>query len=86
MKMLQKNKFACQAQAQHGSDNRFFTEGFINSIQVNDKDVINDTAKRLVPELLDACPMNVIKSFYQKTWCCMDAYRYTLSLQIFRIN
>ena len=35
------------------------------------------TAKRLVPELLDSCPTNVIRAFYRKTWHYMDAYRYT---------
>ena len=36
------------------------------------------TAKRLVPELLDACPTKVIRAFYRKTWKYMDAYRYVL--------
>src|SRR6267154_6459138 len=38
------------------------------------------TAKRLVPELLDSCPTNVIRAFYRKAWHYMDAYRYTLVL------
>ncbi|KAI0250190.1 hypothetical protein BJV78DRAFT_1155347 [Lactifluus subvellereus] len=33
------------------------------------------TAKRLVPELLDACPTKVIRAFYHKMWRYMDAYR-----------
>jgi len=33
-------------------------------------------AKELVPELLDACPVNTIRSFYRKTWRYMDAYEY----------
>lgn len=33
------------------------------------------TARRLVPELLNACPTKVIRAFYRKTWRYMDAYR-----------
>ncbi|KAG2093316.1 uncharacterized protein F5147DRAFT_657455 [Suillus discolor] len=33
------------------------------------------TARRLVPELLNACPTKVIWAFYRKMWCYMDAYR-----------
>ena len=36
------------------------------------------TGKRLVPELLDECPVNTIRAFFQKCWCYMDAYRYDL--------
>ncbi|KAG2342076.1 hypothetical protein BDR05DRAFT_949332 [Suillus weaverae] len=32
------------------------------------------TARRLVPEILGACPTKVIRAFYRKTWCYMDAY------------
>jgi hypothetical protein len=38
------------------------------------------TAKRLVPKLLNSCPMNVIRAFYWKTWRYMDTYRYILTL------
>ena len=38
------------------------------------------TGKRLVPELLDECPVNTIRAFFQKCWCYMDAYRYDLIL------
>jgi hypothetical protein len=34
------------------------------------------TGKRLVPELLDACPVNTIRAFFRKSWRYMDAYRY----------
>ncbi|KIJ25046.1 hypothetical protein M422DRAFT_274055 [Sphaerobolus stellatus SS14] len=33
------------------------------------------TAKRLVPEILDSCPVKTIHAFFKKTWRCMDAYR-----------
>ncbi|KAG1843738.1 hypothetical protein C8R48DRAFT_780576 [Suillus tomentosus] len=33
------------------------------------------TAKRIVPELLDACPIKTICAFYRKSWRYMDAYR-----------
>ncbi|KAG2743881.1 hypothetical protein P692DRAFT_201722673 [Suillus brevipes Sb2] len=33
------------------------------------------TAKRIVPELLDACPIKTIRAFYRKSWRYMDAYR-----------
>ncbi|KAG2336429.1 hypothetical protein BDR05DRAFT_1063645 [Suillus weaverae] len=33
------------------------------------------TARRLVPEILGACPTKVIRAFYRKTWRYMDAYR-----------
>jgi len=33
------------------------------------------TAKRLVPELLDACPVKTIWAFFWKSWRYMDAYR-----------
>ena len=38
------------------------------------------TGKRLVPELLDECPVNTIQAFFQKCWHYMDAYRYDLIL------
>ena len=34
------------------------------------------TAKLLVPECLDACPLTTIRRFFRKTWRYMDAYRY----------
>ncbi len=34
------------------------------------------TAKRLVPECLDSCPLITIRRFFQKAWRYMDAYRY----------
>lgn len=36
------------------------------------------TAKRLVNELLDACPVNTIRAFFRKSWRYMDAYRFAL--------
>ncbi|KIK94348.1 hypothetical protein PAXRUDRAFT_143045 [Paxillus rubicundulus Ve08.2h10] len=32
-------------------------------------------AKCLVPEILDACPVNMICAFFRKSWRYMDAYR-----------
>ncbi|KAF4621818.1 hypothetical protein D9613_012166 [Agrocybe pediades] len=37
------------------------------------------TAKELLPELLDACPVKTIRAFYRKTWRYMDAYEKGLS-------
>ena len=34
------------------------------------------TAKLLVPECLDSCPLITIRRFFQKAWRYMDAYRY----------
>lgn len=34
------------------------------------------TAKRLVPEILDDCPVKTIRAFFRKSWRYMDAYRY----------
>jgi hypothetical protein len=34
------------------------------------------TGKHLVPELLDACPVNTIWAFFRKAWRYMDVYRY----------
>ena len=34
------------------------------------------TAKLLVPQCLDLCPLITIRCFFQKTWRYMDAYRY----------
>src|SRR6266481_5428525 len=34
------------------------------------------TAKRLVPEILDACLITTIRAFFRKTWRYMDAYRW----------
>ena len=36
------------------------------------------TAKKLIPELLDACEIKTIRAFYQKTWRYMDAYEKVL--------
>ncbi|KAF8578546.1 hypothetical protein K439DRAFT_1648756 [Ramaria rubella] len=33
------------------------------------------TAKRLVPEILDSCPVKTIRAFFRKTWRYTDAYR-----------
>ncbi|KIJ44936.1 hypothetical protein M422DRAFT_167666, partial [Sphaerobolus stellatus SS14] len=33
------------------------------------------TAKRLIPEILDSCPLKTICAFFRKTWRYMDAYR-----------
>jgi len=33
------------------------------------------TAKRLVPEILDDCPVKTICAFFHKSWRYMDAYR-----------
>lgn len=33
------------------------------------------TAKRLVPQILDDCPVKTIRAFYRKAWRYMDAYR-----------
>ncbi|KIJ27974.1 hypothetical protein M422DRAFT_270825 [Sphaerobolus stellatus SS14] len=33
------------------------------------------TAKRLVPEILDSCPVKTFHAFFRKTWRYMDAYR-----------
>ena len=38
------------------------------------------TGKRLVPELLDACPVNTIRAFVHKAWRYMDAYMYVSCL------
>jgi len=38
------------------------------------------TGKRLVPELLDACPVNTIRAFFRKAWRYMDAYMYVSCL------
>jgi hypothetical protein len=37
------------------------------------------TGKRLVPELLDACPVNTIRAFFRKSWRYMDAYRFVFT-------
>jgi hypothetical protein len=37
------------------------------------------TGKRLVPELLDACPVNTIQAFFRKSWRYMDAYRFVFT-------
>ena len=34
------------------------------------------TAKRLVPEILDDCPVKTICAFFRKSWRYMDTYRY----------
>jgi len=34
------------------------------------------TGKRLVLELLDACPVNTIRAFFHKAWQYIDAYTY----------
>ncbi|KAJ1300453.1 hypothetical protein OPQ81_005268 [Rhizoctonia solani] len=36
-------------------------------------------AKELVPKCLDACPIQSIRQFFQKTWRYMDAYRQGLT-------
>jgi len=42
------------------------------------------TAKRLVPEILDNCPVKTIRAFFRKSWRYMDAYRCVLiSLNLF---
>ncbi|KZT19890.1 hypothetical protein NEOLEDRAFT_1158895 [Neolentinus lepideus HHB14362 ss-1] len=33
------------------------------------------TAKQLVPEILNSCPMKTIRAFFHKTWHYMDTYR-----------
>lgn len=33
-------------------------------------------AKRLVPEILDDCPVQTIRASFRKSWRYMDAYRY----------
>ncbi|KIM64706.1 hypothetical protein SCLCIDRAFT_114552 [Scleroderma citrinum Foug A] len=33
------------------------------------------TARHLVPEILDACPIKTICAFFRKSWRYMDAYR-----------
>jgi len=39
------------------------------------------TTKRLVPEILDDCPVKTICAFFRKSWRYMDAYgRYRTSL------
>lgn len=37
------------------------------------------TAKRLVPQILDDCPVKTIRAFFRKAWRYMDAYRYALT-------
>jgi hypothetical protein len=34
------------------------------------------TAKVLLPEILDSCPVKTIRAFFCKTWRYMDGYRY----------
>jgi len=38
------------------------------------------TAKRLVPEILNDCPVKTIRAFFRKTWRYMDAYRYEIQI------
>ena len=33
------------------------------------------TARRLVPQILDDCPIKTIRGFFRKTWRYMDAYK-----------
>ena len=33
------------------------------------------TARRLVPEILDDCPIKTMRAFFRKSWRYMDAYR-----------
>ncbi|KAF8580621.1 hypothetical protein K439DRAFT_1356652, partial [Ramaria rubella] len=39
------------------------------------------TAKRLVPEILDSCPVKTIWAFFGKTWRYTDAYRKGLNAE-----
>jgi hypothetical protein len=46
------------------------------------------TARRLVPEILDDCPIKTIRGFFRKCWRYMDAYRYdyTSFIHTFDLN
>lgn len=38
------------------------------------------TAQKLLPEILDSCPVKVIRAFLRKSWRYMNAYRYVHSI------
>lgn len=38
------------------------------------------TGQRLLPEILDSCPVKTIRAFFRKSWRYMDAYRYVFDI------